>query len=378
VVHCLQPISVVLGLLLPTARLTARLQPDAVWFDFGHRLVAEIAESRFTGHTRQAVRDLLAGQSVADASLWADRIRFQRRDTSPFHFVNIPLGADDYDPVRDCPRGRCIIGAIHSFQRVLASPSTPRSERAEALRFLLHLIGDLHQPLHVADNQDKGGNDTQVRLADRGTNLHKAWDGEMIETLATPEPEYLARLKRRMATLDLSGLERGTVVQWAMEGHAIAQSLAYRVPKGRHLDSNYVQRAIQQSDLALIKAGVRLAGVLNRALVAYQPSGAGADKADKPGSYSDAEAIGHVGEEATVVGTVVSVHTSKNGNTFLNFGADYPRQTFTAALLDPHHPQAARLQELKGRRVRVHGLIRLYHGQPEIVIQEPSEVVPLE
>src|SRR6185312_9621174 len=136
------------------------------------------------------------------------------------------------------------IGAIHSFQRVLASPSTPRSERAEALRFLLHLIGDLHQPLHVADNQDKGGNDTQVRLADRGTNLHKAWDGEMIEALATPEPEYLARLKRRMATLDLSGLERGTVVQWAMEGHAIAQSLAYRVPKGRHLDSNYVQRAI--------------------------------------------------------------------------------------------------------------------------------------
>ena len=85
-----------------------------------------------------------------------------------------------------------------------------------------------------------------------------------------------------------------------------------------------------------------------------------------------------MGEEATVVGTVVSVHTSKNGNTFLNFGADYPRQTFTAALLDPHHPQAARLQELKGRRVRVHGLIRLYHGQPEIVIQEPSQVVPLE
>jgi hypothetical protein len=377
-VHRLAPISVVLGLLLPNVWLTAPLQPEAVWFDFGHRLVAEVAESRFTDHTRAAVRDLLAGQSPADASLWADRIRSQRRDTSPLHYVNIPLIADAYDPVRDCPDGRCVIGAVDSFQRVLASPSAPRSERVEALRFLLHLIGDLHQPLHVADNQDKGGNNTQVRLGGRGTNLHKAWDGEMIETLATPEPEYLARLKRRMATLDLASFERGTVVEWAMEGHAIAQSRAYRVPKGRHLDSSYVQRAVQESDLALIKAGVRLAAVLNRALLAYQPSGNGADKADRAGIYSDAEAIGHVGEQATVVGTVVSVHTSRSGNTFLNFGADYPRQTFTAALLDPHHPQAARLVELKGKRVRVHGLIRLYHGQPEIVIQEPSQVVPLE
>jgi hypothetical protein len=377
-VHSLPPISIILGILLPTARLSAPLRPEAVWFDFGHRLVAEIAESRFTDPTREAVRDLLAGQSAADASLWADRIRFQRRDTSPFHFVNIPLGAGAYDPVRDCPGGRCVIGAVDSFQRVLASPSAPRSERAEALRFLLHLIGDLHQPLHVADNQDKGGNNTQVRLGERGTNLHKAWDGEMIETLATTEHEYLARLKRRMATLDLSTFERGTVVEWAMEGHAIAQNLAYRVPKGRHLDSNYVQRAVQESDLALIKAGVRLAAVLNRALVGYQPSGRGAAKADSAGIYSDAEAIGHAGERATVVGTVVSVRTSKSGNTFLNFGADYPRQTFTAALLDPHHPQAGQLLELRGKRVRLHGLIRLYHGQPEIVIQEPSEAVPLE
>jgi hypothetical protein len=377
-VHCFQLISIVLGLLLANTRVTTPLQPEAVWFDFGHRLVAEIAESRFTDHTRQAVRDLLAGQSAADASLWADRIRFQRRDTSPFHFVNIPLRAGAYDPVRDCPGGHCIIGAVDSFQRVLASPSAPRSERTEALRFLLHLIGDLHQPLHVADNQDKGGNDTQVRLGERGTNLHAAWDGEMIQTLATTEPEYLARLKRRMATLDLSALERGTVVEWAMEGHSTAQNLAYRIPKGRQLDSTYVQRAVQESDFALIKAGVRLAAVLNRALIAYQPSGDGAARADNPGTYSDAEAIGHVGERATVIGTVVSVRTSKHGNTFLNFGADYPRQTFTAALLDPHHPQAARLLELRGRRVRVHGLIRLYHGEPEIVIQEPSEVVPLE
>jgi hypothetical protein len=145
-----------------------------------------------------------------------------------------------------------------------------------------------------------------------------------------------------MATLDLASFERGTVVEWAMEGHAIAQTLAYRVPKGRHLDSNYVQRAVQESDLALIKAGVRLAAVLNRALVAYQPSGDGANKADNTFRRRLSPA---------------DVHGSP---------ARSPASSSSSA------PGAHR------QRVRVHGLIRLYHGQPEIVIQEPSEVVPLE
>jgi hypothetical protein len=350
--------------------------PDAgVWYDLGHRIVAHLAEDRLTTKASAAIRDLLGGQDLGEASVWADRIRGARRNTSALHYVNIPLAATAYEPERDCPGGRCIIAACDSFARVLTDARTGRAERAEALRFLLHLIGDLHQPLHVANNDDRGGNQTQVRLGLKGTNLHDVWDGQLLETRRVDEAEYLERLRSQVRSLDLRSLERGTVIDWAMEGHAIAQRLAYAPLTGRRIDEPYIAAGLEATDLALIRAGVRLAAVLNRALASYQPSPL--PLAGLPaGTYSDAEALAHVGETATVVGTVVSVRTSRAGNTFLNFGRDYPRQTFTVALLKPH-PAGGKLAALKGKRVRVHGLIRSYKGQAEMVIEDPREVAAL-
>lgn len=348
----------------------------ARWFELGHRLVAAIAESRLTPAAAGAARDLLGGQSLQDASVWADQIREQRRGTAPLHFVNIPLTAAAYDPARDCPGGRCIIAACDSFARVVADPTRPRAERTEALRFLAHLIGDLHQPLHVADNADKGGNELQVRVGGDGSNLHQAWDGRLMEQLGIGQAEYLGRLRARMAALDLDRLAQGTTVDWAMEGHATARRLAYRVRPGQQLEGPYVAEGLEAIDQALIRAGVRLAAVLNQAL-GGSPPGSRTERALPAGTYSDAEAIAHVGEVATVVGTVASVATSKAGNTFVNFGADYPRQTFSAVLLRPGHPGAARLAGLRGRRVSVRGLIRRFRGQAQIVIEDPGQVVPL-
>ena len=346
------------------------------WFELGHRLVADIAESRLSSPAAAAIRDLLAGQSMADASVWADQIRGERRNTSSLHFVNIPLLATTYDPARDCPAGRCIIVACDSFARVLADPHAARLERAEALRFLLHLVADLHQPLHVADNKDRGGNLTQVRLGEVGSNLHKVWDGQMLERLRAGKSAHMDRLQQRMATLKLAQFEGGTTVDWAMEGHALAQRLAYNTLPGQQVENDYVQAGLEASDLALIKAGVRLAAMLNHALASYKPGGKDAALLP-PGTYSDAEAIAHIGETANVVGTVVSVRTSRRGNTFLNFGRDYPHQTFTVVLLDPNHPAREELSLLKGRKVSVRGQIRLYKGQPEIVIKDPAQVAPV-
>ncbi len=347
------------------------------WFELGHRLVADIAQSRLSSHAAGAIRDLLAGQSMADASVWADQIRGQRRNTSALHFVNIPLLATTYNPVRDCPAGRCIIVACDSFARVLANPHAARLERAEALRFLLHLVADLHQPLHVADNKDRGGNLTQVRLSEAGSNLHKVWDGQMLERLRLGESAHMDRLRQRMATLTLEQFEGGTTVDWAMEGHALARRLAYNTLPGQQLENDYVQAGLEASDLALIKAGVRLAAMLNHALASYNPGGKGAAPVT-PGTYTDAEAIAHIGETANVVGTVVSVRRSRRGNTFLNFGRDYPRQTFTVVLLNPNHPAREQLNSLEGRQVFVRGQIRLYKGQPQIVIDDPAQVVPVD
>ena len=133
--------------------------PLPVWYALGHRVVAWIAEGRLTPHADSAVRDILGGQSMADASLWADQIRGSRRDTGPLHYVNIPLDATAYDSAKQCPGGQCIIAAIESDLRILADPGASSIERAEALKFLIHFMGDLHQPLHVSNNGDRGGND---------------------------------------------------------------------------------------------------------------------------------------------------------------------------------------------------------------------------
>jgi hypothetical protein len=352
------------------------VEEAARWFDLGHRIVAQIARLRLQPHTVLAVNDILGGQSLEDASIWADRIRGQRRNTSPLHFVNIPLAANSYVPTRDCPKGRCIIAAIDSFVRTLADSNASRPERAEALRFVLHLVADLHQPLHVADNLDRGGNRTQVRFRGLGTNLHKVWDGELVEHTGIGEREYLGQLHAAMDTLPVAKLEGGSVADWAMEGHRLAREIAYRVPPNRQLDGRYAKTSLPRVDLALIKAGVRLARLLNSALAQYQPHRR--ELGSLPvGTYRDEEAAAHVGEFATVVGTVVSVRTSRAGNIFVNFGADYPHQSFSAVLFRRQHPRSQELDSLEGRRVGIRGVIGLYKGQPQIVVETAEQILSM-
>ena len=267
--HAVLPLA--LAALLPLGPARDQLPSAARWWDTGHRIVARIAEERLTPHTREAVRDILEGQSLPDASVWADNIRQYRHDADKLHYVNIQLRDTAYVPERDCPGGRCIIAAIERDRRILASNAASPAERAEALRFLIHFMGDLHQPLHVADNSDRGGNKRTVYLLGHSTNLHRVWDGELIERFGLTDSAYLAELHREMDTLDLAALERGTVMDWAMEGHRVAAARAYRVPRGGRLGQGYLDASRPFVDRALIAAGVRLARVLNEALAGYQP-----------------------------------------------------------------------------------------------------------
>jgi len=133
-----------------------------------------------------------------------------------------------------------------------------------------------------------------------------------------------------------------------------------------------VEKHLPIVDLALIKGGVRLAKVLNDALASYRPGPAAPSLG--PGTYSDREAAAHAGEDALVVGTVVTVHRTESGNLYLNFGADYPHQTFSGAVLNPRDSALRNLEGLVGKRVGVRGLIKLYKGQPEIVIESVAQI----
>ena len=265
--------SLALGMLVPAALAREPFPTASRWWDLGHRVVARLAELRLTPHTRDAVRDILGGQDLAQASVWADNIRQYRHDADRLHYVNIPLPDSVYLPERHCRGGRCIIAAIEHDRQVLANPAAAREDRAEALRFLIHFMGDLHQPLHVADNADRGGNDRPVSFLGHATNLHKVWDGELLDSAGVSQDQYVAYLRRRMDSLDLGALERGTVVDWAMEGHRIAVEHAYRLPRDGRIGRAYVEANRPIIDHALIAAGVRLAKVLNDALATYQSGG---------------------------------------------------------------------------------------------------------
>ncbi|MEP6474172.1 MAG: S1/P1 nuclease, partial [Gemmatimonadota bacterium] len=317
----------------------------------------------------------LAGESMADASVWADEIRGRRRETSSLHFVNIPLAATQYDSTTQCPGGACIIAAIQSDRRILADSASTDNQRAEALRFLIHFVGDLHQPLHVADHGDRGGNDREVQFFGTPDNLHKVWDGELIERAGLDENSYLERLQHQMNSLPLDSLSGGTVIDWALEGHRIAAAQVYRLPVGGTIGDQYENAELPVVDLAIIKAGVRLARVLNEALAGYTPPARPASLG--AGIYSDREAAAHDGEQATVVGAVVTVHHTASGNSYLNFGGDYPHQTFSGFVEHSTDAALRDLDSLAGKRISIRGLITRYNGTPEIRITSRDQITEL-
>ena len=158
--------------------------PAWAWGQEGHSIVAEIAQRRLEPEPLQRVKGLLGGEvSLASVSNWADGVRGARPETYNWHFVDIPLGAETYDPVRDCtdtPKGDCVIAEIQRAKSTLGDAAADQQARVEALMFLVHFVGDVHQPLHCVGDA-RGGNDVQVTLFGQHTNLHKVWDSAFIQ-----------------------------------------------------------------------------------------------------------------------------------------------------------------------------------------------------
>lgn len=241
------------------------------WGREGHRLVAALAATLLRPEARAKVDSLLDGNSMAAVSSWADSIRRFRRETAPLHYVDIPLDATAYDSARDCPAGRCIITAIAEERRVLADTAAPPAARAEALRFLIHFLGDLEQPLHCENHDDRGGNSVRVTLFGRPTNLHAVWDSGLLHDRGLTEAALFDSLRATLDTANLRQIASGTVVQWAEQAHDLARRAYAEVPPDDSLGARYERTEIGVVDAQLIRGAVRLAVVLNNAL-APKPS----------------------------------------------------------------------------------------------------------
>lgn len=250
------------------------------WGSDGHQIVARIAMRQLSPAARQALRELLKpGETLATVANWADQIRQSRPETKRWHYVDIPLLESGYEPVRDCaqsPFGDCVIQALVRskglliqkdllgyYRQVLADQRESRQARYEALKFLVHFIGDLHQPLHCADNNDAGGNDLRLTFFGRATNLHKVWDTDII-VQAGGANTTANRVEVLLRTRDLDSLRQGTFVDWAVEAHLSAAQNCYQgIPANKRLGQPYFQKNRPIVDEQLLKAGVRLAGTLN-------------------------------------------------------------------------------------------------------------------
>ncbi|MEO7259581.1 MAG: S1/P1 nuclease [Luteimonas sp.] len=194
------------------------LSPVAMaWSALGHRLVGELAERHLDPAVEREVRALLAGEpdpTLAGVAHWADALRYDDPDrfrrTSRWHYVNTPVGSCSYVPARDCANGECVIGAIEAQRSILADRHQPWGARRDALKFLVHFVGDAHQPMHAGNHGDKGGYDFQVSLRTdlapeayarnhyidgmMGTNLHSIWDYYILGSRGLDLRHYADRL----------------------------------------------------------------------------------------------------------------------------------------------------------------------------------------
>ena len=257
------------------------------WGAQGHRLVALVAAARLTPAARANVEWLLPDSTLADVASWADDHRVAHSATAPWHLVNLPVDAVAYERDRDCPRQPrvvagaradrwrdCVVDRILYNQQRLADMSADRADRAIALKFLVHFIGDLHQPFH-ATAMARGGNDIPVVVfgspecrSAAGTafpcQLHGVWDRELIAHRQLSDTEYVAELSLQIAANRWETQPAGSPESWAAESHGLAKAAV--LPARGEVNQAYYRAHIPVVDRRLALGGLRLAAVLNQNL----------------------------------------------------------------------------------------------------------------
>jgi hypothetical protein len=256
--------------------LAAILLPasSSAWSGPGHRIVAAIAEERLGPAARRIVREVVGDRPLSDPeiAMWADAQRDER--TRAWHYVNIPRDAERYDAGRDCPGAGCAVAAL---ERAIAGlrDGDDSLRLADSLRWLVHLVADLHQPMHAGEARDRGGNDTWVRLGKRRQpiSVHRLWDAEVVEPFVQGgDPVRAARALASAARPADAAAWAGDLSpsSWATGSHLLARALAAeleRFPRdGRYvlLPTGYVDSQRARTGELLSKAGVRLAALLDR------------------------------------------------------------------------------------------------------------------
>lgn len=242
--------------------------PAWSWGPLGHRIIARIA-AREAGSKARSRLSFYLGKDAAieDAALWANGLEHDRPESARWHFIHIPPNAMELDLERQCPDGECITVKVREFEGIARLGIRDRSEIEEAVKLLLHLVGDLHQPLHAGYAEDQGGKNIPVVLGGRPMSLYDVWDSALPERLGTDDAAIAERLAQNTTSEQRQRWREGTLRGWTWESHLLAARLAYgALPSGspKTLGDDYLIQATEVVEIQLMKAGVRLAKILDQ------------------------------------------------------------------------------------------------------------------
>jgi hypothetical protein len=361
------------------------------WGVTGHRTVGKIAENHLTANAKTAVHDLLGGETLADVSTWADEVRSTPAygATGPWHYINLPLGlsySDFQKQVEGMKEGN-VYSALQEQERILTEKSS-RRDKVDALKFIVHFVGDLHQPMHVSRAEDKGGNSIQLNYNGQGTNLHSVWDSKLIEHEGG-DYQQLAAKYDHASPAQIKEWQSDPLIKWLWESYTISSKLYAEVDamKSRSIDDSYYTAHIGIIHERLEQAGVRLAGLLNvlfkNGVSPMEADGEGiyapprminpASALAQPGNGNTVElkdAANHIDEYAKVCGRIYG-YKALDGLTLVNMGAAYPDQLMTVVLKGAAISAAA---SIDGKMICVTGKLISYKGKPEIIVTDPGQL----
>ena len=242
--------------------------PALAWGKTGHRVVAALADAQLSGLARAHVKELLGVESLDEAATWPDDMRsapgqFWQKTATPWHYVTLNGIVYDHAP----PEGDAL-DALNRYRATLQDPNASLADKQLALRFIVHLVGDLHQPLHVGKCCDKGGNEVKVKWFGRDLNLHSVWDSALVEEEQLSFTELAAKLQRHTSNADVLAWWDINPRDWISESAQLRETVYpernRKDPKAPpELSYGYVYKYTPLMEQRLKQAGVRLAAYLN-------------------------------------------------------------------------------------------------------------------
>lgn len=357
------------------------------WGVTGHKTIAQIAENHLNEKAKNGVQILLGNQSMSDVASWADEVRNnpEYKNTASWHFLNLPLGLT-YNQFVVAVSGQDkenVYSALNKCRAELIDKTSTAEQKTVALKFIIHLVGDLHQPMHISRAEDKGGNTIQVTYDGKGTNLHSLWDSKLLEHQNMTYQE-LAKSYDTATDEEIKQWQSDNILKWIFESYQISSQLYREIDLNKNIDDDYYKSHLPIIQQRIEKGGIRLAGMLNSILKDDMSKAmpiAGAkpivNEPYAPLPLPSNEVGKHIGETVSVNAIISDTHLIESSNMLLlNIGAGYPNQDFTVMIKGVNISKIVPPgMDLKGKTIVVTGTVIQYKGKAEIEVTESSQLI---